>query len=160
MLGDHLYRSNTDRTCARQLLDIYHQNGLSVLGLRPTAERDIGSYGTVTGEWLVENRLLTITEIAEKPSVEYARQHLRMPQMPENQYLTLFGLYVLKPQIYELLEENIARNLREGGEFQLTTALEALRQEDGFLGLQVDGQSYDIGLPDSYIQALQQLRQG
>jgi UTP-glucose-1-phosphate uridylyltransferase len=160
MLGDHLYRSNTDRTCARQLLDTYHQNGLSVLGLRPTPERDIGSYGTAVGDWLVENRLLTITEIAEKPTMEYAREHLRMAQMAEDEYLTLFGLYVLKPQIYELLEENIARNLREGGEFQLTTALDRLREQDGFLGLLVDGKAYDIGLPDAYIQALQHLRRG
>ena len=27
MLGDHLYRSNTDRSCAQQLLDAYQQHG-------------------------------------------------------------------------------------------------------------------------------------
>ena len=29
LLGDHLYRSNTDRSCAQQLIDAYHQHGTS-----------------------------------------------------------------------------------------------------------------------------------
>jgi UTP--glucose-1-phosphate uridylyltransferase len=104
--------------------------------------------------------LLRATELAEKPSVEYARAHLRVPGLPEGEYLTLFGLYLLTPQVFEHLQEQIAGNERERGEFQLSTALKRLRREDGFLGLVIDGQSYDIGLPDSYLHALQRLRHG
>jgi len=35
-----------------------------------------------------------------------------------------------------------------------------LRQEDGFLGLMIDGQRYDIGLPEYYLETLQAFRQG
>jgi UTP-glucose-1-phosphate uridylyltransferase len=34
-----------------------------------------------------------------------------------------------------------------------------LRQEDGFLGLIVDGQHYDIGLPEYYLETLRTFSQ-
>jgi UTP-glucose-1-phosphate uridylyltransferase/galactokinase len=158
MLGDHLFRTSNTRSYTRQLLEIYDQHGISVLGLRRTPERAVSRYGAVTGQWLEGNRLLRASELAEKPSVDYARAHLRVPGLPEDEYLTVFGPYLLKPQVFDYLQEQIAENQRERGEFQLTTALERLQREDGFLGLVVDGQSYDIGLPDSYLHALQHLR--
>ncbi len=155
LLGDHLYRSNTDRSCAQQLLDAYHQHGASLVGLRRTAEDQIAAFGTVAGVWLEGSQLLNITEFAEKPTVDYARSHLLVPGLPENEYLTLFGQYIIKPQIFDYLEEHIRNNVREHGEFQLTSALDRLRQEDGFHGLIVDGKRYDIGLPEHYLETLQ-----
>jgi UTP-glucose-1-phosphate uridylyltransferase/mevalonate kinase len=154
MLGDHLYRSNSERSCAQQLLDAYHQHGVSLVGLRRTPEDQIAAFGTVAGVWLEGGRLLNINEFAEKPTIDYARSRLLVPGLPENEYLTLFGQYIIKPQIFEYLEEHIKHNVRERGEFQLTSALDRLRQEDGFHGLIVDGRRYDIGLPEHYLETL------
>lgn len=158
MLGDHLYRSNTDRTCVQQLMDTYQQHGISVVGLRRTPEAQIAAFGTVAGVWLEPECLLNITEFAEKPNTDYARTHLLVPGLPEGEYLTLFGQYIIKPQIFEYLEEHINHNVRERGEFQLTSALDQLRQEDGFQGLVVDGRRYDIGLPEHYLETLKTFR--
>jgi UTP-glucose-1-phosphate uridylyltransferase/mevalonate kinase len=155
MLGDHIYRSNSDTSCARQLLEAYQQHGLNILGLRRTPEEQIANFGTVTGVWVEQNRLLSVTEFAEKPTVDYARSSLRVPALPEREYLTVFGQYILKPALFQYLEENICNNVRERGEFQLTSALDRLRQEDGFLGLMMDGRRYDIGLPRYYLDTLQ-----
>jgi len=38
----------------------------------------------------------------------------------------------------------------------LTSALDRVREEDGFLGLLIEGQAYDIGLPGSYLQTLKE----
>lgn len=160
LLGDHLYRSNTDRSCAQQLLDAYHQHGISLVGLRRTAEDQIAAFGTVAGVWLDGGQLLNITEFAEKPTIDYARSHLLVPGLPEDEYLTLFGQYIIKPQIFDFLEEHIKNNVRERGEFQLTSALDRLRQEEGFHGLIVDGKRYDIGLPEHYLETLQTFREG
>ena len=100
-------------------------------------------------------RLVNITEFAEKPTLDYARTSLRVPGLPENEYLTVFGQYIIKPQIFDYLEEHVRNNVRERGEFQLTSALDRLRQEEGFLGLIIDGQRYDIGLPEYYLETLQ-----
>ena len=159
MLGDHIYRSSSDRSCAQQLIEAYNKHGISVLGLRRTPEDKIANFGTATGVWIEEERLLNVTEFAEKPTVDYARTNLRMPGLPEDEYLTVFGQYIIKPQIFDYLEEHIKHNVRERGEFQLTSALDRLRQEDGFLGLIVDGQRYDIGLPGYYLETLKTFSQ-
>ncbi|MFC1960248.1 sugar phosphate nucleotidyltransferase [Chloroflexota bacterium] len=155
MLGDHIYRSETDRSCARQLVEAYEQHGLSVVGLRRTPEEMIGSFGTVTGNWLDDEQVqLNITEFYEKPTRDYAQTNLRVAGVPDDQYLTLFGQYIIKPQLFDYLEEHINNNVREKGEFQLTSALDRLRQEDGYLGVMVDGQRFDIGLPEYYLNTL------
>ena len=168
MLGDHLYRSTSEVPCAQQLIEAYNKHAISVLGLRRTPEDQIANFGTATGVWIEENvapptprrLLLNITEFAEKPTVDYARNNLRVPGLPQDEYLTVFGQYIIKPQLFDYLEEHIANNVRERGEFQLTSALDRLRQEDGFLGLVMDGQRYDIGLPEYYLETLRAFRQG
>jgi len=159
MLGDHIYRSESDRSCARQLVEAFNQHGTSVVGMRQTAENQLANFGTVTGYWMDDRKQLNITEFAEKPTIEYARDNLKVDAMPPDQYLTIFGQYIIKPQIFDYLEEHIENNVRERGEFQLTSALDRLRKEDGFLGVLVDGLRYDIGLPDYYLETLQTFRQ-
>ena len=82
------------------------------------------------------------------------RSNLRVPGLPEDEYLTVFGQYILNPSLFDFLEEHIRNNVRERGEFQLTSALDRLRREDGFLGLIMDGRRYDIGLPQYYLETL------
>lgn len=159
MLGDHLYRSNGEQSCTQQLVDAYHQHGINILGLRRTPENMIANFGTVAGVWLDEGYLLNVTEFAEKPTLDYARSNLRVPGLAEDEYLTIFGMYIIKPQLFEYLEEHIANNVREHGEFQLTSALDRLRREDGFLGLIMDGRRYDIGLPEYYLDTLRTFRE-
>jgi UTP-glucose-1-phosphate uridylyltransferase/galactokinase len=159
MLGDHLYRSTSDVSCARQLVEAYQRAGTSVVGLRRTPEADIAAFGAATGVWLEGDRLLNVTEFAEKPTVDYARTSLRVPGLPDGEYLTVFGQYVIKPQLFEYLEEHVRNNVRERGEFQLTSALDRLRQEDGFHGLIVDGRRFDIGLPEHYLETLRTFRE-
>jgi UTP-glucose-1-phosphate uridylyltransferase/mevalonate kinase len=154
MLGDHLYRSANEVSCAQQLIAAYNQHGLSILGLRCTLENQLANFGTATGVWLETNRLLNVSEFAEKPTIDYARNNLRVPGLPEKEYLTVFGQYIIKPNLFDYLEEHIKNNVRERGEFQLTSALDRLRKEDGFLGLIVEGQRYDIGLPEYYLETL------
>jgi UTP--glucose-1-phosphate uridylyltransferase len=71
----------------------------------------------------------------------------------------VFGQYIIKPKLFEYLREHIENNVRERGEFQLTSALDRLRQEDGFLGLMVEGKRFDIGLPEYYLETLRTFNQ-
>jgi len=154
MLGDHIYRSTGAVSCAQQMIDAYNKHGTSVVGLKRTPQDLIHSFGVVTGTWLEDNKILSITEFAEKPTIDYARTNLRVPGIPEGEYLTVFGQYVIKPELFDLLEMNIKNNLRERGEFQLTSALDRLRQIDGFNGLMIDGKRFDIGIPEHYLETL------
>jgi UTP-glucose-1-phosphate uridylyltransferase/mevalonate kinase len=154
VLGDHLFASDTDTSCIQQLVEVYERTGRSVVGLQETPEDKIKHFGCVTGEWEKDGATLSITEFAEKPSIDYACQHMAVRNLKEDHYLTIFGQYILTPRIFQLLEDNISRNMREGGEFQLTSCLDKLRQEEGFVGCRVQGRRFDIGLPQAYRQTI------
>ena len=153
-LGDHVYRSDLEISCSRQLLNSYEQAGLSVVGLAETPGSEIYHCGCVTGTWQESDSLLSVTELAEKPDLEYARKHLQLEGIADDFFLTIFGLYILTPRIFDYLEANIKNNIRERGEFQLTSCLDRLREAEGMLGYVVKGRSFDIGMPDAYRQTL------
>ncbi len=157
MLGDHLFSSSVEETCARQLLDVYDRTGLSVVGLMETPVKEVHHFGCVAGDWDArpENEgALNLTAFIEKPDAELARKQLRVERLPEDRFLSLNGQYVLTPRVFEFLEEHITHNIRERGEFQLTSCLDRVRQEDGFMGYVVKGRRFDIGNPEAYRQTL------
>ena len=154
MLGDHLYGSDEEKCCARQVVEAYEQVGHSVVGLKVTPIEHLSNFGCVTGVWKEEDSLLSVTEFYEKPDPEYAMEHLHVDGMDMDQFLTVFGIYVIQPQIFEFLEQNITHNLRERGEFQLTSCLDELRKAEGFSGYVVKGRRFDIGLPEEYRQTV------
>lgn len=154
MLGDHLYSSNTEASCARQLLDVYERVGHSVVGMMVTPGDVVHNFGCVTGVWEEPDVALSVTEFWEKPDLQFAREHLQVDGMPQDQFFTVFGMYVLHPAVFDLLEENIRHDVRERGEFQMTSCLDKLRQQTGFTGYVVQGRRFDVGLPDDYRQAM------
>ena len=156
LLGDHLYSAPGDQSCARQLVDDYERYGVSVVGVVPEPADQVQHFGCVTGQWHEAGESLSITEFAEKPTAEYAREKLQVEGLDEDSFLTLFGQYVLSPKVFEFLDENIRHNLRERGEFQLTSCLDRVRQEEGFVACAVKGQRHDIGNPQAYLKSIQE----
>jgi len=153
-LGDHVYASDTEISCTRQVLNLFSQVNQSVVGLTVMPAEIIHKAGCVTGVWEQLNSSLSLTKIVEKPTIEYARQHLSVEVMSKGKFFCIFGLYALTPKIFDYLEEHIQNNIRDRGEFQLTSALEQLRQEEGMTGYLVKGRCFDTGLPETYRQTL------
>jgi UTP--glucose-1-phosphate uridylyltransferase len=83
----------------------------------------------------------------EKPSVEYAEAYLRTPGVRVGLYLCFFGMQVFTPTIFDCLEYHIQHNIRERGEFQLTTAQDLLRSQERYIAFEADGERYDMGVP-------------
>jgi UTP-glucose-1-phosphate uridylyltransferase/mevalonate kinase len=158
MLGDHIYASENEVSCSKQILDIYERIGHSIVGLKVTPADEIHKFGCIGGIWRNRNSLLSITEISEKPEIEYAREHLSVEDMDKDTFLTIFGLYILTPKIFEYIEEHISNNIREGGEFQLTSCLDKLRRDEEFIGYIMKGKRFDIGMPDAYRNTLIEYR--
>lgn len=154
MLGDHIYSSDGEKSCARQVLQVYEQVNQSVIGLNSLPAEMIHKAGCITGVWQEENRILQVRQVYEKPTIEYARQNLRVEGMAEDEFLCIFGLYALTPKIFDFLAEHINTDFRERGEFQLTSCLEKLRKAEGMTGLVVDGKTFDIGMPNVYRQTM------
>ena len=152
LLGDHVYVSDTKTRCARQLLDIYDEHpGLdSVTAVQPTVERLLHGFGVIAGEPVDGDRGVYKAErIVEKPTIEYARQHLVTPGLPAGNYLAHFGMWVFSPAIFDSLAHLIDNDLRDKGEIQLTAAQEHLRANgpSDYLAVVTQGQRYDTGIP-------------
>lgn len=153
-LGDHVYSSDTETSCARQVIDVYEQVDQSVVGLTVMPGKIIHKAGCVTGVWKDWGSILSVTQLSEKPELEYARNHLRVEGMADDEFLCIFGLYALNSKIFDYLEEHISNNIRERGEFQLTSCIDRLRQDEGITGYVVKGRCFDTGLPESYRQTM------
>lgn len=150
MLGDHLYRSNSRHSCASQLLRAHQSLGRSVVGLRRCPAEDISLFGCVGGSWLREQVIVSIECFAEKPSLPWARQHLRTPDLGGDYFLSLFGLYALDARIFDFLNNQLQQEKAGDNEIELTTALEELRATTGFSGAMIDGEAFDMGVPAGY----------
>ncbi len=150
MLGDHIYISDIQDRCARQLIKVYEQYMCeTVTGVQPTVERQLHLFGTIRGNPIEPGKGIYKAElIVEKPSVELAREQLATPGLPAGNYLAHFGMHVFSPRIFDSLEYLIKNNLREKNEIQLTAAQEHLRQQtEKYWCVVTQGQRYDTGIP-------------
>lgn len=154
LLGDHLYVSDTEIPCSRQVLEIYEKTGQNVIGLTEMSAEIIHKAGCVTGVWQETQSVLAVTQVCEKPDLDYARSHLLVEGMAEDKFLGIFGMYVLKPKIFDILADSINQNRRYKGEFQLTTCLDTLRQDEELIGYWVKGRYFDTGMPEFYRETL------
>lgn len=153
LLGDHVYIAS-DRNgpnCAAQLIAAHESGGFAATSaVQPTREDRLHLYGTVRGDPLPEPGLWRVEQMVEKPDPAFAREHLRTPGLPPRQFLCFFGMNVLPPGIFEALEWQIAHDVRQRGEIQLTSAQELLRERlpaGAWGACEIDGQRFDTGIP-------------
>ncbi|HUY79977.1 MAG TPA: sugar phosphate nucleotidyltransferase [Ktedonobacterales bacterium] len=155
LLGDHVYlsRDPNGRRCARQLVETFAQTGQTVSAVKRTPERQLHLFGAVRGEPLPElPNLYTVTAMIEKPAIERARRELRTPGLRPDEYLCFFGMSVFTPAIFDCLGYLIAHDLRERGEFQLTSAQALLANRAPYLAFEAQGDRYDMGVPAGLVE--------
>lgn len=154
LLGDHLYISTEARRCARQLIDLAEAETCAVSAVQATREHLIHQYGTLNGRRLPDRPdVYTIDEIIEKPNPTLAELRLQVPGLRAGHYLCFFGMHVLTPSVFELLDEIVKRDEREGGQIQLTTALNALARRETYLALETKGARYNLGVKYGGVEA-------
>jgi UTP--glucose-1-phosphate uridylyltransferase len=79
--------------------------------------------------------------------------------LPDDVFLGWFGMHLLSPSIYDVLEQMIRDDVRDHGEFQLTRAQELQRQREGYLALEiVAAERFDFGVPDDFVRSVQLFR--
>jgi UTP--glucose-1-phosphate uridylyltransferase len=154
MLGDHIYTSGSAARCARQTIDVFESEGGAVSAVQQTPSDLLHLFGTVRGRLVRERpRVYAVDHIFEKPSLEYAEQNLRVEGLLWGVYLCFFGMHAFTPSIFENLQYAIDHDLREKGEFQLTSAQERLRENgEKYSAFEAVGERHDIGVPFGYAQ--------
>jgi UTP--glucose-1-phosphate uridylyltransferase len=154
LLGDHLYISRSTSRCARQLLDLATAEKCAVSAVQPTREHLIHQYGTVAGKRLPSRQdVWQIEDIIEKPTPTLAELRLQVPGLRAGHYLCFFGMHVLTPAVFELLDELVRHDVREAGQIQLTTALAKLAGREKYLALQTSGTRHNLGVKFGVVEA-------
>lgn len=156
MLGDHVYATGAEKRCARQVVEVYDATGASVASVQQTPSELLHLFGTVRGKLVQDDpRVYQVEHIYEKPTVEYAEANLRVEGLQWGFYLCHFGMHVFNPSIFDALQYAIDNNLREKGEFQLTSAQERVRESgDPYVAVETVGVRHDIGIPFGYAQTM------
>ena len=155
LLGDHLYISESGVSCAKQLADVYTQVGQSVTSLDLCHESELSLNGIVHGNSSAESpRLFTLAQISEKPTVEFAQEHLRVEGIPDQQYLCNFGIDLLTPLLFDILAYNYRHRIVTHGEIQLRDAMTEMIKQEGMYGYRVAGKRYDTGNPQDLLKTV------
>ena len=155
LLGDHLYISESETSCAKQLVDVYGEVGQSVTSLDLCHESELSLNGIVHGNPGPESeRLYALAQISEKPTAAFAQQHLRVEGVPTQQYLCNFGIDLLTPLLFDILDYNYKHRIVTHGEIQLRDAMSEMIKQEGMSGYRVAGQRYDTGNPQELLRTV------
>lgn len=136
LLADDLIDNETP--CVRQLLDIFNEKQESVIALMKVPQEEVHQYGVIKGREIAD-RLYQIDATVEKPPAKEAPSRM-----------AIIGRYVLRPEIFGLLEKVPPGR---GGEIQLTDGLSQLVHERKVYGCEFRGERYDIGDKFGFVRA-------
>jgi UTP--glucose-1-phosphate uridylyltransferase len=142
LLGDDIIDAR-DRLLSR-MLEVREQRGGSVVALMEVQPSQVSAYGVATIEPTVDDDVVVVTDLVEKPPVGEA---------PSNWIVV--GRYVCDPSIFDVLRKT---RPGRGGEIQLTDALRLLAERGsdtdggGVHGILFRGRRYDTGNKLDYLQ--------
>ncbi|MCX7660092.1 MAG: UTP--glucose-1-phosphate uridylyltransferase GalU [Caldimonas manganoxidans] len=126
----------------RQMVEIFSEWRASILAVQEVPAEQTRRYGICAGT-PVNDRLMDVTHIVEKPTPEDAPSRLGVA-----------GRYILTPGIFE----EIRRQPRGvGGEIQLTDGISGLLRREKVFAYRYDGVRYDCGSKEGFLQATVEL---
>lgn len=137
-LGDDLVLS--DIPCTKQMLDLFHDVGESIVAVQKVPSNQTYQYGIVEGEPNGRDRTYKVSRLMEKPA----------PGTTDSD-LAIIGRYVLMPEIFDILSTTTPGH---GGEIQLTDALLALSNSREMFAYEFFGTRYDAGDKMGYLKAI------
>lgn len=150
LLGDFLYRSNNGISCTQQTIDAYNlSEGKAVVGIREIEVADSANYGVLHGVFKKDGSgILDADAMVEKPGEEYSRRNL----LTDGKCFATFGSYVLTDDIFEYVGRQIEEKDRIDNpeETDLTGAFMNAATHGRLVGVKIDGESFDVGLPEMY----------
>ena len=159
LLGDTLYRSDTNKPCALQMIEDYERYNRLMVSIHPIPLAEVSRYGILHGVWEDnDHSILNVSSMVEKPKASYAEEYLAMRNKKgEKEYYSVFGQYILTPEVFSQLHEDIMQKEIDGDhqtEIELTSALETVRKRSGMVGVRLRGRMFDMGNPAALTYAI------
>ena len=156
LLGDTLYRTDSNKPCALQLIEKYELYNKLMVSIHPVPLSVVSHYGILSGTWEDKNEtILNISQMTEKPKASYAEEFLGVKsQDGERRYMSVFGQYILTPEVFEQLRVDVAASTDTNKEIELTAALDKVREQTEMVGVQLQGRMYDMGNYKAFINCV------
>ncbi|MFL2707821.1 MAG: UTP--glucose-1-phosphate uridylyltransferase GalU [Gammaproteobacteria bacterium] len=136
LLPDDLFFSQ--KSCLSQLLDIYKKTHSSVIAVNKIDKKNIHKYGVIK-PGIIENNLIKIEDIVEKPSYEKAPSDI-----------AVCGRYIFNPSIFNFLRST---DFDLSGEVQLTDAIKSLLEQEEVYAAIYEGEKFDCGSKQGFVHA-------
>ena len=137
LLGDDLVLS--DEPCCHQMISLFDEVQESIVAIQRVPSDQTSNYGIIEGKPFKE-RTYKVGRMIEKPA----------PGITDSD-LAIIGRYILRPEIFSLLEETEPGH---GGEIQLTDALLKLSRERVMYAYEFEGTRFDAGDKLGYLKAI------
>lgn len=138
LLGDDIV-VNKEKSATLQLMEAAQKHQGSVIGVQKVKDENVHKYGIVDPASTVEERIVKIASMVEKPALKDA---------PSN--LAVMGRYVLESEIFAFLENQAPG---AGNEIQLTDAIARMAKERNVYACDFVGKRYDVGDKVGFLQA-------
>ena len=138
LLGDDIVY-NPEMPALKQLMDMYTQTGATILGCQQVPKEKVSSYGIVAGEQTINEQLMKVNDMIEKPSIEEAPSRM-----------AVLGRYIITPDVFEVLQNT---KPGKGGEVQLTDALKVMAKRENVYAYNFTGKRYDVGDKLGFLKA-------
>jgi len=138
ILADDLCDNPDGDSVLAQMIKIYKKYHCSIVAVEEIPKEDTNKYGVIAGEELVKG-VIRVTDMVEKPDPKEA---------PSN--LAIIGRYILTPDIFDIIKKT---KPGKGGEIQITDALLEQAKEGRVIAFKFDGQRFDCGSIDGFVDA-------
>lgn len=138
LLGDDIV-VNREKGAIQQLMEAAQRYEGSVVGVQSIARENVHKYGIVAVDETINERIVKVSNMVEKPKPEAA---------PSN--LAVLGRYVLEPAIFSYLE---SQTPGAGNEIQLTDAIARLAHDRSVYACDFEGVRYDVGDKIGFLKA-------
>ena len=156
LVGDHLYVSREQRSCAQQLVTIAAKEQCAVSAVQATRETLLPYYGAVGGRRLQgQPGMYEVETVIEKPTPTVAEQRLVVSGLRAGHYLCFFGMHVLTKTVVEILGELFVDARDRGGRIDITLsdALALLPQRERYVAMEQQYSRYDVGVKYGLLNA-------
>lgn len=129
MLGDDIMEDSIPLT--KQLINNYDKTLASTLAVMKVPHEETSKYGIINPSKEIAEGLYNVSHFVEKPAPKDAPSDL-----------AIIGRYLLKPEIFDVLEN---QKPGAGNEIQLTDAIDELNKTQRVFAHEFKGKRYDVG---------------
>ena len=150
VLGDQLYKSFSNKSCTEQFLNSFAKNNKLSISVCEVPQEDVSKYGILCGKIEKNDDSFDVDKMVEKPNPLVAEEKYYTKYQDKKKYYAVFGEYILTEDVFKVLRKNIENKKLENGEYQITSALDEVREKNGMIAFIPKGEMLDVGNVKAY----------